>query len=107
MMWQNWIESGRLLQMNVALENNEAAILSRVVGPENANLSREAAQSILGITFPENDRERMNELAEKARNGLLDTEEEAELDSYRHVGRLLEILKSKARLSLKKRAVAI
>ena len=85
--------------MSVSAEKPEAEILSRVVGPDNGNLSRDAAQSILGIRFPESDRERMNELAEKARGGTLSTDDETELENYRHVGRLLEFLKSKARLS--------
>lgn len=48
----------------------------------------------------------MNELAEKARSGSLAVEEQEELDNYRQVGQLLEVLKSKARLSLKKLSVA-
>jgi hypothetical protein len=87
--------------MSVAVEKSEAAILARIVSPENANLNREAATSILQITFPEADRERMNALAEKARLGSLEPEETIELENYRHVGRFLEVLKSKARLSLK------
>jgi hypothetical protein len=87
--------------MSVALDQTEAAILSRVVNPENAELSRDAANSILRITFPESDRDRMNMLAEKARSRTLSPDEAAALENYRHVGRLLEVLKSKARLSLK------
>jgi hypothetical protein len=89
------------LEMSVAIENSEAAIFSRVVSPENADLSHDAANSILQITFPAADRERMNVLADKARAGTLSETEGAELENYRHVGRLLEVLKSKARLSLK------
>jgi hypothetical protein len=87
--------------MRAAFENSEAAIFSRVVSPDNANLSPDAANSILQITFPAADRERMNLLAEKSRDGALSEAEAAELENYRHVGRLLEVLKSKARLSLK------
>jgi hypothetical protein len=83
------------------VQNSEAAIFSRVVSPDNANLSADAANSILQITFPAGDRERMNVLAEKARYGTLSAEEACELDNYSRVGRLLEVLKSKARLSLK------
>ncbi len=92
--------------MSATPETSEAAILSRVVAPENANLSRDAARSILTITFPDGDRDRMNELAEKARRGSLAAEEQEELDHYRQVGRFLEVLKSKARLSLKKLSAA-
>jgi hypothetical protein len=87
--------------MSSVVENSEAAIFSRVVSPDNANLSRDAANALLQITFPSADVERMNILAEKAREGGLSDEEAAELENYRHVGRLLEVLKSKARLSLK------
>jgi hypothetical protein len=38
---------------------------------------------------------------DKATAGDLSEEEAAELENYRHIGRLLEVLKSKARLSLK------
>jgi hypothetical protein len=44
----------------------------------------------------------MNLLASKARQGSLNVRQEAELENYRQVGRLLELLQSKARLSLKK-----
>lgn len=87
-------------------ENTPAEILSRAISPENGNLSRDAAESILSLSFPEGDRERMNELAEKARAGTLSDDDAAELENYRHVGRLLEILKSKARLSLQKNGVS-
>jgi hypothetical protein len=90
--------------MSVAVDNSEAAIFSRVVSPDNANFSPDAANSILQITFPQSDRDRMNMLAEKAREGSLTEQEATELENYRHVGRLLEVLKSKARLSLKTRA---
>ena len=40
----------------------------------------------------------MNLLAERAREGALSAEEEAELDSYLHVGNLLTIVQSKSRV---------
>lgn len=46
------------------------------------------------------DQECARELAAKARDGSLALEEQAELDNYCGVGRLLELMKSKARLSL-------
>jgi len=42
----------------------------------------------------------MNELAEKAREGALSSGEDRELENYRHVGHLLALLRSKARISL-------
>ena len=78
----------------------EAAILSRVIDAENGNLSAEGARAILGLSLPAADRARADELATRAREGVLSAEEEAELESYRHVARLLELMKSKARRSL-------
>lgn len=88
--------------MSAILENTEAAIWNRVVDPDASDLSREAAESLLRIHLPDPDRERVNALADKAREGTLMATEELELENYRHVGRLLELLKSKARQSLKR-----
>jgi hypothetical protein len=76
--------------------NTEAAILARLIPPKE-KLSREVAQYLLSIDFESSDVERMNRLAELARDGNLTAEENAELDSYLHVGNLLSILQSKAR----------
>ena len=76
--------------------NTEAAILARLIPPKE-NVSREVAQYLLSIDFESSDVERMNRLAEQAREGNLTAEENAELDSYLHVGNLLSILQSNAR----------
>ena len=88
--------------MAIATETTEATILSRVIEPRRGTWSKEAAESILKFDFPPSDIRRMNSLAAKARQGELTAEEEAELDSYREAGRILELLQSKARLSLKR-----
>jgi hypothetical protein len=87
--------------MNAAIDSSEAAIWNRVVNPDAGDLDREAAESLLRIRLPEADCQRVTELAEKARQGNLAPDEETELTNYRHVGRLLELIKSKARQSLK------
>jgi hypothetical protein len=88
--------------MPAASETSEVAILSRVIRPDSGTWSREAAESILEFDFPPADVRRMNALAAKAREGTLSTAEKAKLQNYRDVGRLLELLQSKARLSLKR-----
>lgn len=82
--------------------NNEAAILGRAIDPTNGNWSASVAEGILAIGLSQTDRERMNELAAKARDGHLDAEEEIEIESYRQATRLLELMKAKARASLKR-----
>jgi len=88
--------------MSGVTQSSEAAILSRVIRPESGTWSRAAAESILDFGFPPVDVRRMNLLAAKARQGSLSAAQEAELENYRDVGRLLELLQSKARLSLKR-----
>jgi hypothetical protein len=65
------------------------------------NLPLPLAGMVLAITFPSEDRERMNQLAEKAREGTLTGEEQVEIDAYERVGHFLSLLQSKARISLK------
>jgi len=59
------------------------------------------ARYLLSLDFEPEDVDRMNLLAERAREGELSAEEEAELDSYLHVGNLLTIMQSKSRVYLR------
>jgi hypothetical protein len=94
--------------MSVATEAvpSEADILSRVIRADQGTWSKAAAEAVLQFAFPSGDVQRMNALAAKAREGCLSSGEEAELENYRHAGRLLELLQSKARLSLKRLVAA-
>jgi hypothetical protein len=87
--------------METTYANNDLAILDRVVAPGQPDLPSDIAQGFLRLSFPEEDRRRMNELAEKASLGTLTAGEQEEVDSYERVGHLLSLLKSKARRSLK------
>lgn len=78
--------------------NSEAAIPAR---QSRTEMSREVAQYLLSFDFEPDDIERMNFLAERAREGSLSQEETAELDSDLHVGNLLTIMQSKGRQRLK------
>jgi hypothetical protein len=78
---------------------SEVALWSRLLQPESGNLSPEAARAILQIDFAEADRLRLHELAAGARAGALTAAEEAELETYTRVGRLLDLMRSKARRS--------
>lgn len=83
--------------------DTESEILARVIDPQGSDLSAEAARSLLKLNFAPHDMERMNELAEKARQGALSAEEDRLLQGYLFVGSLVDLLHSKARLSLKQR----
>jgi hypothetical protein len=83
------------------LPNHEAAILTRLVGPEEPTLTPAAAEALLALRFSQVDQDRMNVLAAKARAGTLTPPEQAEVEAYSRIGSFLGILKSKARRSLK------
>ncbi len=82
------------------LPRGEAAILGRLIRPERDDLTPDAARSILGLDFDDDDRDRMHALSLRAQQGTLTEEERGELANYRGVGRMLELLRSKARRSL-------
>jgi hypothetical protein len=82
-------------------ENTEVAILGRVLESQSGDLPAAAAQAWLNLRFPENDATRLRELSAKAKLAELSAQEEALLENYLHVGRLIDLMKSKARLSLK------
>jgi hypothetical protein len=84
-----------------ATPTSEAAIWTRIIEPEKNGLTPEAARSLLELTFSEKDKSRMNELAEKNREGLLTGAERRELEDYVKVGDVLSLIHLKARKSLK------
>lgn len=85
------------------LPYHEAAILTRIAGPDEAAFSAAAAKGILTLGFGPADKDRMHTLAAKARAGTLTSDEQAEVEAYSRIGSLLGILKSKARRALKRR----
>ena len=87
----------------VLSSNSEAAIWARLMQAQKDELSPEAAEFLLSIGFAESDRERMLRLAELSEAGTLTPEEQAEFDGYLHVGNLLAVMQSKARLTLKRK----
>lgn len=87
--------------MSASLETSEAAILDRVLRVDSADWPPAAASAILAMRFDESDRARMVALLERAKAGELAADEADELKSYEHIGRLLELMKSRARRSLK------
>jgi hypothetical protein len=83
----------------------DADILDRLEWPGEKPLTASAANAILRFRFSALDLDRMHKLAAKARAGALNSDEQALVEAYSRVGSLLGILKSKARLALKRRNV--
>ena len=96
---------GICYNLNMATIMNDSEILSHLFSPETPGFAPEAARAVLALDFPQADRERMNALAQKARDGTLSPAEEGECQSYERVGYFLSLLQSKARQSLRPTAL--
>jgi hypothetical protein len=78
-----------------------SALLERIFDPAGEGMAPALAERILEMNFPESDAARAEELSEKANEGLLNADEEAELETYVDVGDLLAVWQSKARQRLR------
>ena len=90
------------MSSQVLTPNTEAAILARIIESDTGTITPEVAHYLLAMRLPGRDEERVNELSAKARAGSLQPDEEQELDSYLHIGRLLAVMQSRARQLLSK-----
>jgi hypothetical protein len=95
-------EESAMSKTETASRTSEAAIFARLWETENGRLSPELARHVLRLSFSEEDKARLHELAVKNQEGRILHQERDELDSYIKVGDLLAILQSKARQLLKK-----
>jgi uncharacterized protein YnzC (UPF0291/DUF896 family) len=68
---------------------------------DQPDFSPEAARAILDLRFDSEALSRMNELAEKNRQGALTESERQEMEKYLRVGSFLNLMQAKARLSLR------
>jgi hypothetical protein len=82
-------------------KNTESAIWDRLMQSAGRKLSVPAARAFLRLEFTSADKDRMHELAAKARGGSLSTTEQKEIREYERAGNLLALMKSKARQRLK------
>lgn len=79
----------------------EVAILARVLGKDDDELSPDIARYLLGLGFNTRDKRRMHDLVRRNQEDALSVREKGELAAYGKTGTLLSILKSKARRVLK------
>jgi hypothetical protein len=85
--------------MSTSTPNHQAEILARTIRSDDGSFPEEAARCLLEMQITDADR---LELAAKARKGELTELERSELEDYERVASLLELLQSKASLSLKR-----
>ena len=87
-----------------ATPTTEAAIIARIIHPERADLSNDAAQAVLRLfSIDQADLDRMHDLAVKNQDDALTPAEKVELENYIRVSYLVDLMHAKARLSLLKR----
>lgn len=86
--------------MSTATTNSLTEIIGRSFELRADQMSPDVAQFFLSIELADEDKNRLNALAEKARQGALTEEEQAELEEYRCGGRIVELMKLKARIAL-------
>jgi hypothetical protein len=86
--------------MSIIADQDFSLVWERTVRSKQADLPPGAAEYFLGLRFEEADRTRMDILAAKAREGSLTPAEQSELNNYMNLGWFLDLMKSKARLSL-------
>jgi hypothetical protein len=89
-----------------AMVDVESGILERAITADNESWSPEAARAILAFRLADDDLRRADELAAKARSGVMTDDERQTLDEYLHIGRLVEFMKAKALLSLQAQEAA-
>ncbi len=78
----------------------DIAVWERMVATSGDDLPADAARGILRLTFSERDLRRMTTLSEKGSDLPLLPSEQAELENYATVSRILGLMHSRARLAL-------
>jgi hypothetical protein len=85
--------------------NTEAAILSRSIHPERADLPEEVAEAVLKLfSLDQGDSDRLHDLLVRNQDDALTPPEKVELDAYLRVSMMIDLMHAKARYSLKKHA---
>jgi hypothetical protein len=84
----------------LATPTTETEILEKVLEPNATAMSADAAKALLRFRFDESAIARINELAEKNRQGTLTPTERLLLERYQRVGNFLNLIHAKARCAL-------
>jgi hypothetical protein len=89
-----------LLSSQMVPADGEAKIWARIIESQPDDLTPDAATYLLRLRFTAEDQIRMQELAGRSEEGTLTESETREFDTYLHIGNLLAVMQSKARLAL-------
>jgi hypothetical protein len=77
----------------------EADVLDQLMTGDHPGFSAESARAILSLRFSTPAIKRMNELAEKNRQGTLSDAERADLEKFLRVGHFVNVVQAKALIS--------
>jgi hypothetical protein len=80
----------------------DAAVLARLIRPNDDNLPAAEAKALLNIRFDSHELDRIHELVTKNQDDVLTPTEKADLESYLRVSAFVDLMHAKARRSLKK-----
>ena len=90
--------------MSMTSPSSESAIWSRVIHSERAEMPPEAAHYFLKLGFEQADLDRMHDLTLRNQLGSLSQDEQEALNNFRQVGLQIDLLRSKARLALRRQS---
>jgi len=83
------------------MPTTEVTIWEMILRPHFGAMTPKTAKTILDLSIPDSERERMKVLLAKAKAGTLTRDETLDLDEYERAGNMLSVLKAKARRILK------
>ena len=89
--------------MPAALANSQSSILERVVQSGHSSMTPAVAESFMQMKFSPRDVRRMGQLLALAQSDALTPDQAGELEDYRNVGRMLDLVQSQARRVIKRR----
>lgn len=84
-----------------SLPISDGEILEHVVSPVTGGLDPDAARAILDLKFDDGATKRIRQLLQKNNRGTISAEERITLEKFLRVGKFIDLLHAKARLSLK------
>lgn len=88
-----------------AATGTDAAIIARMIHPDEADLPGDAAEAVLQIfRLDPSDQDRLHDLLVRNQDDALTPAEKDELESYLRISLLVDLMHAKARFSLKKHA---
>jgi hypothetical protein len=85
---------------------SDAEILEHVVSPVKGGMDPEAARAILKLRFDAAAKKRIRQLLQKNNRGTISADERLVLEKYLRVGKFIDLVHAKARLSLKEAGLA-